>query len=109
VKALHLGVVIEVGASERFLIEEAQTGTRFDAKYSLGRAIASTTRSSIPQLSEAREQGKDCALKTPTVGDAVCFEVSACPGGAGHWGYVNRYLLTTERAYPSRFVPRLVG
>jgi hypothetical protein len=106
VKSLHLGVVIDVDGGT-LEIEEAQTGICYMTQYHLGRSMASDGRST-PRLATTHGQRDGCFLKRPDVGDAVCFEISEESQAVSRWGYVNRFLLMTEKLYPSRFVPRLV-
>lgn len=105
-KSLQLGVVVNVDGSQ-LEIEEAQTGICYMTQYRLGRSMASDGPL-VPRLAAKHAQGDGCMLKRPDMGDAVCFELSEDAQTISRWGYVNRFLLMTENAHPSRFVPRLV-
>lgn len=109
-KPLRLGIVVQVDdCGARLRIEEAQTGARYAAQYLSGRAISSGTAMSSPRLGRRHAQGKNCILKAPDVGDAVCFETAGRSARILHWGYVNRFLLAAEDTHKSRFLPRLVA
>jgi hypothetical protein len=102
---LHVGVVSAVAAG-RIEIREAQTDDIYVTSYEAGRSVASASPRAVPALAMRHRQQGSCSLKRPEVGDAVCFEESK--QNAVRWGYLNRFLLATERAHRSRFVPRLV-
>jgi len=104
---LRVGVVSAVASTGRVEIREAQTDNTYVTSYEAGRSIASASRRAVPGLATRHRQQGGCSLKRPEVGDAVCFEAGSQQNGL-RWGYLNRFLLTAERAHPSRFVPRLV-
>lgn len=101
---LSLGVVTAVASKGQIEICEAQTGNTYVTSYREGRAISSASQRAVPRLATRHRQRGVCFLKVPEVGDAVCFET----GPNVRWGYLNRFLLATERAHRSRFLPRLV-
>jgi hypothetical protein len=106
---LRLGVVVTVeDDGELVEIEEAQTGARYTAPVRCGRAMNSGIEVAAPYLGHRHAQGPGCELKAPEVGDAVCFEIGSHTARIRRWGYVNRFLLATERSHPSRFLPSLL-